>query len=80
MQDFDYSAYGLNPDRFLTRHGIIEVAEKLGVPLAKSTLDKKAMRGEGPPVDAMVGTKYLTRTRNAVPFLLGLLRKPGAAS
>jgi hypothetical protein len=38
------------------------------------------MRGEGPPVDAMVGTKYLTRTRNAVPFLLGLLRKPGAAS
>jgi hypothetical protein len=80
MQDFDYSAYGLNPDKFLTRHGIVELAEKLGVPLAKSTLDKKAMRGEGPPVDAMVGTRYLTRTHSAVPYLLSLLRKPEAQS
>ena len=77
---FDYAAFGLNPDRFLTRDGIIEVAEKLGVPLAKSTLEKKAWRGEGPPVDAVVGKTHLTRTRNAVPFLLALLRtseKPG---
>jgi hypothetical protein len=79
MEDFDYSAYGLNPDKFLTRRGVVEVAEKLGVPLAKSTLDKKAMRGEGPPVDAMAGPKHLTRTRNAVPYLLGLLRRPEGA-
>jgi hypothetical protein len=74
QDDFDYEAFGLHPDRFLTRRGIIEVAEKLGVPLAITTLEKKAWRGEGPPVDAVVGTKYLTRTRNAVPYLLGLLR------
>jgi hypothetical protein len=78
--DFDYAAFGLNPDQFLTRDGIVSVAEKLGVPLKKSELEKKAWRGIGPPVDAVAGKRHLTKTRNAVPYLLGLLREPERAA
>jgi hypothetical protein len=38
------------------------------------------MRGCGPVTDAVVGTKHLTKTRNAVAFILGRLRTPEAAS
>jgi hypothetical protein len=56
MEDFDFAARGLDPERYLTRDGICELAEKtLGIPLPRSTLNKAAMRGKGPPVDAVVG-------------------------
>jgi hypothetical protein len=77
MQDFDFHARGLDPDRFLTRRGVAELAMRVfGIPLSKSTIDKKALRGEGPPVDAVIGAKHLTSTRNAVAYVLRQLREP----
>jgi hypothetical protein len=39
MEDFDFAARGLDPERYLTRDGICELAEKtLGIPLPRSTL------------------------------------------
>ncbi len=80
MQDFDFEAHGLNPDRYLTRRGICEMAERvLGVPIGKSTLDKLSVQGCGPKIDAVVGSRHLTKTKHAVEFILGRLRSPEAA-
>jgi hypothetical protein len=81
METFDFEAYGLDPDRYLTREGISVLADKVfGVPIPRSTINKLVMRGCGPVTDAVVGTKHLTKTRNAVAFILGRLRTPEAAS
>jgi hypothetical protein len=43
------------PD-FMTRRQLVKhINEKLGIPLTKSTFDKKAMRKETPPPDAYYG-------------------------
>jgi hypothetical protein len=79
MEMFDFEAHGLDPDRYLTRAGISELAERVfGFRVPVSTQAKLAMRGKGPPTDAMVGNKGLTTTRNAVAFILSRLRKPEA--
>jgi hypothetical protein len=80
METFDFEAYGLDPDRYLTRDGISALADKVfGIPIPRSTINKLVMRGCGPATDAVVGTKHLTKTRNAVAFILGRLRTPEAA-
>jgi hypothetical protein len=60
------------------RHISLISTEVLGpgarVSLAK--IEKLAMRGEGPPVDYLLGPKMLTRKRNAVTWLRSLLREP----
>ena len=76
MSDFDFEAHGLDPNKFVTRRGIVELADKaLGIPLSKSKIDKMAMAGNGPSIDARIGQRELTRIRNAIPFILALLRE-----
>jgi hypothetical protein len=74
MIGFDFEAHGLDPDKYVTRRGIVELADKLfGIPLSKSKIDKMAMAGNGPSIDARIGQRELTRIRNAVPFILAQL-------
>jgi hypothetical protein len=72
--EIDFAAFNLNPNRYVTRRGIIEIADRLGIPLSHSRLDKLAMEGRGPPVDGIMGNKHLSTTRSAVIWLLGLVR------
>jgi hypothetical protein len=81
MEPFDFEAHGLDPDRYVTRAGISELADRVfGVPIPVSTINKLVLRGCGPVTDAVCGTKYLTTTRNAVSFILSRLRKPEAVN
>jgi hypothetical protein len=81
MQDFDFKANDLNPDRFLTRRGIAEVADRVfGIPLTVVAINKAAGKGCGPKVDAMAGNAQLTTTRHAVEFIRGRLRSPDNAA
>jgi len=41
------------------RDGARFIRETLGLPLSKSTIDKKAMRGQGPPIAAYWGKREL---------------------
>jgi hypothetical protein len=80
-QDFDYGANGLNPDRYLTRRGIAEVANRVfGVPLTVEAINKAALKGCGPKIDAMAGNAQLSTTRHGVEFILGRLRSPDNAA
>jgi hypothetical protein len=80
--EFDYAAHGLDPDRFLMRRDIAELAKTVfGIPITKNHIDKAAAAGQGPPVDAAFGTKHLTRVRHAIPWILSRVRPTaGAAS
>ena len=81
MQDFDFEAHGLNPDRFLTRRGIAEMADRVfGIPLTVEAINKAALKGCGPKIDAMAGCAQLTKTKHAVEFILGRLRSPDNAA
>jgi hypothetical protein len=52
------------PD-FMTRRQLVKyINEKLGIPLTKSTFDKKAMRGETPPPDAFYGRVELYKPKH----------------
>jgi hypothetical protein len=41
------------------REAIAFIRKELGVPVTKSTLDKKSMQGEGPPIRAYYGKRQL---------------------
>jgi hypothetical protein len=74
MADFDFKAHGLDPDKFVTRRGIVALSiEVFGIPLSKSRLDKDAAAGVGPTADARVGQRALYRVRTAVPYILARL-------
>jgi hypothetical protein len=69
-------------DLLLDRRGIAELSrEELGPGafIPKSKIEKLAMAGEGPPVDARLGLKYLTKKRNARLWLRSVLRSAAAA-
>jgi hypothetical protein len=70
-------------DALLDRRHIAELSlEELGpgAPVSASKIDKLAMLGNGPPVDFILGNKFLTRKRNARAWLRSLLREPSAAA
>jgi hypothetical protein len=76
MSNFDYAGHNLDPEKFVTRRGISKLAEEvLGIPFPKSRIDKLSMRGEGPPVDAKIGQRELTRVKHVIPYLLSQLRE-----
>lgn len=63
-------------DLLLDRRGISDLSiEELGpgARISVSRIEKLAMRGMGPPVDAQLGPKHLTKKRNARPWLRTLL-------
>jgi hypothetical protein len=69
-------------DLLLDRRGISALSrEELGPGgfIPKSKIEKLAMAGKGPPVDAMLGLKHLTKVRNARPWLRSLLRPAASA-
>jgi hypothetical protein len=51
-----------------------------GARVSLHTIEKLAMRGEGPPVDYKLGPKMLTRRSNAIAWLRSLLRVPAGAA
>ena len=64
-------------DLLLDRRGISALSiEELGPGafIPKSKIEKLAMAGKGPPVDAKLGLKHLTKKRNARPWLRSMLR------
>jgi hypothetical protein len=66
-----------NEDVLLDRRLISELSVEVLGPGAKvslSRIDKLAMRGMGPPVDFLLGPKFLTKRRNAEIWLRSLLR------
>jgi hypothetical protein len=68
-------------DLLLDRRGISDLSiEELGpgARVSLSRIEKLAMKGMGPPVDARLGPKYLTRKRNARPWLRSLLQQRAA--
>lgn len=70
---------------FLTRRtGVKFVNEKLGVPLTKSTFDKRAMKGQTPRPDKFYGKTELYRPKTLEDWALAELcsnkpKKLGAA-
>jgi hypothetical protein len=74
--EIDFASFNLHPDRYVTRRGIVEIADRLGIPISHSKLNKLAMEGHGPPVDGIIGNKHLSTTRTVVGWLLGQLKRP----
>ena len=63
-------------DLLLDRRGISALSvEELGpgAHVSVSRIEKLAMRGMGPPIDARLGPKHLSMKRNARPWLRSLL-------
>ena len=61
-------------DPLLTRDQIVEVTrQKLGIPIAKSTIDKAAMDGSGPQPAARYGKKFLYRESVALAWARTLI-------
>jgi hypothetical protein len=50
-----------------------------GARVSLSRIEKMAALGAGPPIDFVLGNKYLTKRRNARMWLRSLLREPQAA-
>jgi hypothetical protein len=70
MKEFDFEAYGIDPNKYFTRRAIVDLARNVfGVPLTKGGVDKAP-----PPVDAICGKRHLTSGRNAVPYILSQVR------
>jgi hypothetical protein len=70
-------------DELFDRRGLSDLSallfgERGRIP--KSRIDKMALLGLGPAVDAMLGPKELTTRRNAVPYLRSLLSPTEAKS
>jgi hypothetical protein len=66
-------------DVLLDRRHIAQLSTEVLGPGAKVSLEKikkLAMRGNGPPVDYILGLKHLTKRRNAASWLRSLLREP----
>jgi hypothetical protein len=69
-------------DLLLDRRGISDLSiEELGpgAHIPVSRIEKLAMNGMGPPVDAKLGLKHLTKVRHARPWLRSLLTPPATA-
>lgn len=57
----------------LTRKDAIKfINDELGIPVAESTLDKKAMKGEGPTPAAYYGKRELYSAKTIKDWALGL--------
>jgi len=55
------------------REGARLIRETLGLPVTKSTIDKKAMRGQGPPVAGYWGRRELYSRRALTEWALSHL-------
>jgi hypothetical protein len=59
-------------DELLDRRGISDFSAQLfgeGGRIRKRRIDKLALIGQGPPVDAVLGRRHLTSRRNAEPWV-----------